>query len=62
MSEPTPIHPIRQRLIDDMTLRGFTAPTQQSYIRIVRNCLAHAKRPPNDLCADDARAFLLHLQ
>jgi hypothetical protein len=30
MSEPTPIHPIRQRLIDDMTLRGFGAPTQKS--------------------------------
>jgi site-specific recombinase XerD len=62
MSEPTPIHPIRQRLIDDMTLRGFTAPTQKSYIRIVRNCLAHAKKPPKDLQVDDARAFLLHLQ
>jgi hypothetical protein len=34
MSEATPIHQIRQRLIDDMTLRGFTEPTQKSYIRI----------------------------
>lgn len=62
MSEPTPIHPIRQRLIDDMTLRGFGAPTQKSYIRIVRNCLAHAQKAPKDLHVDDARAFLLHLQ
>jgi len=62
MSEPTPVHPIRQRLIDDMTLRGFTAPTQKSYIRIVRNCLAHAQKPPKDLQVDDVRAFLLHLQ
>ncbi len=62
MSELKPIHPLRQRLIDDMTLRGFTAPTQKSYIRIVRNCLARTKRSPKDLCADDARAFLLHLQ
>ncbi|MCR6645854.1 MAG: phage integrase N-terminal SAM-like domain-containing protein [Terricaulis sp.] len=62
MSEPTPVHPIRQRLIDDMTLRGFTAPTQKGYIRVVRNCLAHAQKPPKDLQVDDVRAFLLHLQ
>jgi hypothetical protein len=62
MCEPTPIHPIRQRLIDDMTLHAFIAPTQKSYIRIVRNCLAHAQKSPEDLHVDDARAFLLHLQ
>jgi hypothetical protein len=62
MSEPTPIHPVRQRMIDDMTLRAFTAPTQKSYIRIVRNCLAHAHKPPKALSVDDVRAFLLHLQ
>ncbi len=62
MSEPTPIHPIRQRLIDDMTLRGFAPLTQKSYIRVVRNCLAHAHKSPKDLQVDDARAYLLHLQ
>jgi len=62
MPEPTPIHPIRQRLIDDMTLRGFAPLTQKSYIRVVRNCLAHAQKPPKDLQVDDARAYLLHLQ
>jgi len=49
MSEPTPIHPIRQRLIDDMTLRGFAPLTQKSYIRVVRNCLAHAQKLPKHL-------------
>ena len=62
MSEPTPIHPIRQRMIDDMTLRGFSALTQKSYMRIVRNCLAHVGKAPKDLSVDDARGFLLHLQ
>jgi site-specific recombinase XerD len=62
MPEPTPIHPIRQRLIDDMTLRGFAPLTQKSYIRIARNCLAHARKPPKDLQVDDVRAYLLHLQ
>ena len=52
MSEPMPTHPLRQRLIDDMTLRGFTAPTQKSYIRIVRNCLAHAKQIGRASCRE----------
>ena len=60
MSEPTPIHPIRQRLIDDMTLRGFAPLTQKSYIRVVRNCLAHAHKSPKDLQVDDARAGFQH--
>jgi hypothetical protein len=59
MSEPTPVH---QRLIDDMTLRGFAPLTQKSYIRVVRDCLAHAHKSPRDLQVDDARAYLLHLQ
>lgn len=62
MADTAPIHPLRQRLIDDMTLRGFIPATQKQYIRIVRNCATHAKKPPGDLIANDARNFLLHLQ
>ena len=62
MADATPMHPLRQRLIDDMSLRGFIPATQRNYIRIVRNCAARASKRPEDLCADDARAFLLHLQ
>lgn len=62
MADATPIHPLRQRLIDDMTLRGFIPATQRQYIRIVRNCAAHAGKAAGDISADDARAFLLHLQ
>lgn len=62
MADATPIHPLRQRLIDDMTLRGFIPATQRQYIRIVRNCAVHAGKGVGELCADDARDFLLHLQ
>jgi site-specific recombinase XerD len=62
MADATPIHPLRQRMIDDMTLRGFGPGTQGSYIGAVRRCAAHVRKPPGDLGAEDARAFLLHLQ
>jgi site-specific recombinase XerD len=49
-------------MIDDMTLRGFGQNTQRSYIAAVRRCTAHVRKPPAALGAEDARAFLLHLQ
>src|ERR1700757_1122590 len=35
MSE-TPISPLRQRMLEDMSLRGFTPDTQGDYIRAVK--------------------------
>jgi site-specific recombinase XerD len=49
-------------MIDDMTLRGFNPGTQHSYMSAVRRCTAHMRKPPGALGAEDARAFLLHLQ
>jgi integrase/recombinase XerD len=62
MTDTSPIHPLRQRMIDDMTLRGFGPSTQHSYMAAVRRCTAHLRKPPGALGAEDARAFLLHLQ
>ncbi|MBU3921529.1 MAG: transposase [Alphaproteobacteria bacterium] len=57
-----PIHPLRQRMIEDMTLRGISQASQSGYIRCVRNCCAHLKLAPGALTAEDVRGFLLHLQ
>jgi integrase/recombinase XerD len=62
MTDATPIHPLRHRMIDDMTLRGFGPGTQRSYMAAVRRCTAHGRKPPGALGAEDVRAFLLHLQ
>lgn len=62
MTDASPIHPLRQRMIADMTLRGFGQSTQRSYMAAVRRCTAHVRKPPGALGAEDARAFLLHLQ
>jgi integrase/recombinase XerD len=31
------ISPLRQRMIEDMTVRNFTSETQRNYIRAVKN-------------------------
>lgn len=36
----TPIHPLRQRMIEDMTLRGINSASQKTYLRAVRARLA----------------------
>jgi len=62
MADASPIHPLRQRMIDDMTLRGFGQNTQRNYMTAVRRCTEHVRKTPGALGAEDARAFLLHLQ
>ena len=57
-----PIHPLRQRMIEDMTLRGISLASQKNYLRAVRSCCTTMKKRPEDLSAEDVRSFLLHLQ
>ena len=56
------IHPLRQRMIEDMTLRGFSPGTQRHYLRAVRACCADLRVRPSDLTGELARGYLLHLQ
>ena len=53
------VAPLRQRLIDDMTLRGFGAKTQHDYIRIVSRFAAFLGRSPASATAEDIRRFQL---
>jgi len=48
-----PIHPLRQRMIEDMTLRGISETSQSGYIRCVRNCCTHLKLAPGALTAEE---------
>lgn len=49
MAETPAIHPLRQRMIEDMSMRGLAAATQRTYLRVVRACAKHAGKPPGDL-------------
>jgi hypothetical protein len=46
---PEQISPLRQRMIDDMSLRNMSALTQAAYIRAVKNFSKHFGRPPSGL-------------
>ena len=56
-----PISPLRQRMLEDMSLRGFTPDTQRDYIRAVKKLAAFLGRSPDTATAEDLRAFQLHL-
>lgn len=52
-----PISPLRQRLIDDMTLHRFSQETQRNYLRDVGRFASFLGRPPDTATADDLRRF-----
>jgi integrase/recombinase XerD len=56
----TPISPLRRRMIEDMTVRGFGEKTQSDYIRHVKNFTIFLGRSPNTAEGEELRAFQLH--
>ena len=56
----TPISPLRRRMIEDMTVRGFGEKTQNDYIRHVKNFTIFLRRSPDTAEGEDLRAFQLH--
>ena len=59
MSEK-PISPLRQRMIEDMTVRNFVEKTRNDYIRQVRTFTAFLGRSPDTATAEDLRRYQLH--
>src|SRR5260370_38063094 len=53
--------PLRQRMIEDMTIRNLSQATQQSYIYAVRKFSRHFGASPDRLGIEDVRAYQLHL-
>ncbi len=56
-----PISPLRQRMIDDMTMRRLNPKTQGHYIRAVKNFTRFLGRSPDTATAEDLRLFQLHM-
>jgi site-specific recombinase XerD len=59
MSEK-PISPLRQRMIEDMTVRNFVEKTRNDYIRQVKTFTAFLGRSPDQAIPEDLRRFQLH--
>ena len=60
MSEK-PISPLRQRMLEDMSVRRFAPDTQREYIRAVKKLAAFLGRSPDTATAEELRALQLHL-
>ena len=54
-----PISPLRQRTIEDMTLRKLSPKTQRKYIRAVINFARFLGRSPDTAMAEDLRRYPL---
>ena len=55
-----PISPLRRRMIEDMTVRGFGEKTQSDYIRHVKNFTIFLGGSPDTAEGEDLRRFQLH--
>ena len=53
--------PLRQRMIEDMQLRGFSARTQECYVAAVRQLADHYHTRPDRLTEEDLRRYFLYL-
>ena len=55
------IRPLRQRMIEDMTIRQFGDKTKKDYVRVVANFAIFIGRAPDLAEPEDLRRFQLHL-
>ena len=53
--------PLRSRLIEEITLRGYSPRTGEAYVHAVYGLAAHYHRPPDVLSDQELRAYLLDL-
>jgi site-specific recombinase XerD len=55
-----PVSALRQRMLEDMAMRGLRSDTQHEYIRFVRSFAAFLGRSPDTAQAEDIRRFQVH--
>ena len=59
-TSPPPVSPLRARMIEDMSVRGFKDDTRRDYVRHVRTFAAFIGRSPDTATAEELRLFQLH--
>src|SRR5271163_1300718 len=55
-----PVSALRQRMLDDMAMRGLRSDTQRDYIRFVTSFAGFLGRSPDTATAEDVRRFQVH--
>jgi site-specific recombinase XerD len=53
---------LRQRMLDDLKLRGLSESTQEVYVRAVRQLAEHYERPPDQITDEELRQYFLYLR
>ena len=53
--------PLRQRMIEDMDIRGLCEKTQKAHIRNVKHFASFLGRPPDTATPEDLRAYQLRM-
>jgi integrase/recombinase XerD len=59
-SAERPVSALRQRMLEDMAMRGLRSHTQHDYIRFVRGFAAFLGRSPDTATAEDIRRFQVY--
>jgi len=55
------VTPLRQRMIEDMTMRNMSPLTKKSYVRAVKNFSKYFRQSPDKLTFEHVRDYQLHL-
>jgi integrase len=53
---------LRERMLQDMQLRGFADRTQECYLRSVRLLAQHFNKPPDRITEEELRNYFLHVK
>ena len=53
---------LRQRMIEDMQLRGYSARTQEAYARAVRQLAEFFHRSPDQLTEEELRRYVTYIE
>jgi site-specific recombinase XerD len=53
---------LRQKMIEDLQLRGLSARTQESYVQAVRQLAAHYHKSPDHISEEELRQYFLFLK
>ena len=53
---------LRQRMIEDMQLRGLAPRTQEAYAAAVEQLAKYYRKAPDDISEEELRQYLLYLE
>lgn len=52
--------PLREQMIEDLQLKGYSDSTQSLYVSAVRQLCEHFNKPPDKITEDDLREYFLY--